>query len=195
MLLDFNEFMCMYDQLSILSVICSISFLTLDLELFILFQGVGMIFQITLIGRRPDVLEDERQEHKSVETSKEDDEEIHPKVVELEDGGGSEGKHYHTNELGGSDTYQHATSHLSKSFPGSGLFGALLSHEAHAHMVAELYSQTQTGDQVHHQDSIHLNRIPSQDQVEHPHCTHELKHNQEDTESYNESDTQTVEHL
>lgn len=55
-------------------------------------------------------------------------------------------------------------------------------------MITEFYSETKRGYQVYNKDCIHFNWITTKDFIEHPHTSHKLKENQENTTSNNESD-------
>ena len=50
-------------------------------------------------------------------------------------------------------------------------------------MVAELDTEAETGDQVDHKHSIHLNGVRAEDFIEHPHGSHELEEHEEHTAS------------
>ena len=49
-------------------------------------------------------------------------------------------------------------------------------------MIAELDAEAETGDEVHHQDTVHLNFKSTANYVEHPHGAHELEEDKEHAE-------------
>lgn len=82
-----------------------------------------------------------------------------------------------------------------KGFLGSDLSGASLTHKVHADVVAELDTEAERSDQVHHEDRVHLDRVGTEDFVEHPHGAEELEEHQEDAEADDHGDTQTAQDL
>jgi hypothetical protein len=42
-------------------------------------------------------------------------------------------------------------------------------------MVAELNTESQTGNKINDKDGIHLNWISAKDDIEHPHASHKFK--------------------
>jgi len=120
-----------------------------------------------------------RQEHEAVESSEDDDEEVHSEIVELEKRGRSECQHNDADELGGSDSNKHGTSHLTEGLDGSLLSRATLSHEVHANVVAELHAESNAGDEIDNEHCILLDRIASQNIIKHPHATHEFEKHEE----------------
>lgn len=135
------------------------------------------------------------QEHKAVESSEDDNEKVHSEIVELEKRGRSKCQNNDTDELSGCDSDKYRTSHLTEGLDGSLLSCTTLSHEVHSNVVAELNTESNTGDEIDNKYSILLNWIASQNIIEHPHATHEFEKYEENADRNIEGDLETAEDL
>ena len=104
---------------------------------------------------------DSWQEHKAVESSEDDDEEVHSEIVELEKRGRSKCQNNDTDELGCCDSDKDGATHLTEGLDGSLLSCATLSHEVHTNVVAELYTKANTCYEIDNEHGILLNWIAS----------------------------------
>jgi hypothetical protein len=62
-------------------------------------------------------------------------------------------------------------------------------------MIAELYTETKTGYQVHNKDCIHFNRIGAENLVKHPHSSQKLEKHKEYTHTNDYGNAQTAQNL
>jgi len=62
-------------------------------------------------------------------------------------------------------------------------------------VIAELYSESETGDQIDYEYRINLNGVATEDFIEHPHAAHEFEHDEEHTQTDDAGDTQATDDL
>ena len=62
-------------------------------------------------------------------------------------------------------------------------------------MVAEFDTEAERGHEVHYEDGVHLDRVGTEDFVEHPHGAEELEEDEEDTEANDHGDAKAAEDL
>lgn len=135
------------------------------------------------------------KESEAVENSENDDEEVHTEVVKSEQGGWSESKHNNTKQFGRSNSSYNGTSHVIHCDHSSLPSCSLLSQEIHANMVAEFDTETNACNQVDHEDGVDLDWVATDDDVHHPHDTHELEEHHENAKGNNQSDPETGDEL
>ena len=135
------------------------------------------------VGLWADQGEQDGQKHETVEGAKDDDEEVHAEIVELEKCGGGKGEDADTDELGAGDANEHWAAHLAQGFLGPFFSSSLLFHEVHGDVVTELDTKTEACHQVHHEDGVLLDRVPANHDVQHPHTAHKFEENEEDAQS------------
>ena len=107
----------------------------------------------------------QRQKHESVKHAQNDDEQVHSKVVQLKNGGWRKRKDWDTNQFGGCDTCHYWTTHCIHCFHRAFTTGAILAHEIHCDVIAELDAEAKTSDQVNDEYGVHLYRVATQDNI------------------------------